>query len=118
MGEINKTNAKAISRLISTPKSEWPAIYWKLNRWEWDDRLGDKPKNWDNMPQFYRGRFRGIKNIFLNNRYKIIKPIRDYIKLYIGERELLHYYHIVVLGNTEDEFKEWIESYLLNHCDR
>lgn len=115
MKEINRINAKAISRLISTPKSEWPSIYWELNRWEWDGRLGDKPKNWDNMPRFYRGRFRGIQDIFLNSRYKIIKPIRDYIKLYIGERELFHYYHIVILGNTEDEFKEWIESYLLNH---
>ena len=102
-----------IANLNNISKAQWPSIYYNLNRWEWDDRLGDKPDNWDNMPEFYRGCFAPIKNAFLNTRYETLKPIMHYIRLCTGERELLHYNNVVILEKTEDEFREWLDNYLL-----
>jgi len=107
------TNQTPITNLNNIPKKQWSSIYHNLNSWEWDDRLGDKPERWDNMPDFYKGPFASIKNIFLDTKFETLKPIMNYIRLCIGERELLHYNNVVVLGKTEDEFREWLDNYLL-----
>lgn len=112
---MNQISTKAISNLNNVPRPEWPAIYHNLNSWKWDDRLGVKPEHWDSIPEFYRGHFRSVKNFILNNRYKILRPVMNYIRLYVGERELLHYNYVVVLGKTEDEFRGFLDDYLLEN---
>ena len=43
---------KALEILQSYPKCVLSAVAIKLNHWQWDEALGEKPHNWDNMRDY------------------------------------------------------------------
>ena len=90
-------------------KSELCEIYNVLSHWGWDDRIGEKPENWDNIPRYYRS---PIKELLFKNRYKILKPYIDSIKMVVGEKALLRHHWQVNLHRTEEEFNEFWENEL------
>lgn len=70
-------------------KQDLIEIHDNLNSWKWDIRLGNKPIDWDTIPD----------HIFNNHhdfptKYKITKPIFDYINKKVSEKELFKYHHL------------------------
>ena len=103
--------SRALKELIATPKPEWPAIYSNLNSWRWDDHLGEKPTDWDDMP-WYKDKKILFYNTYeddpkVRTRYKIIEPINKYIESEIGSKEILRYHHLHNCGRTNQQFEEW-----------
>lgn len=81
---------------------ELAEIYNKLNNWQWDYRLGVKPENWDQLPDYKS------KNVYSYlTKYKISKPYVILIKKAIGEKECLRFHHIHNLGRTNFQFEIW-----------
>lgn len=70
-------------------KQDLIEIQHKLNRWKWDNRLGEKPKDWDDMPDYI------VNNPYnFPTKYEFMKPITNYIKQKINEKESLKYHHL------------------------
>ena len=62
----------------------------KLNHWEWDERLGEKPRDWDRR-----------KNV-------IIRRIREAILERVGRYKVLQWHQIHNCGMTKEESDEWL----------
>jgi hypothetical protein len=76
-------------------------IHNDLNRWNWSNKLGEKPTGWDNMK--------------VDAKYKIILPILQEIKEFVSHKKLLRYHHIHNMNKTPEQFEEWWqEEYLGN----
>lgn len=87
-------------------KHELLEINSKLNRWEWDDRLGIKPDNFDNMPDFLL-----TKHDSIISKRDILEPIRMEIKKHVTEKETMHYHNVEDTQNpfrmTQKQFKKY-----------
>lgn len=83
-------------------KQELIEIYNSLNHWKWDSRLGDKPYNWDNLPDFNLS-----SNHTANTKYELLKPYTTYIKEKVSNKELLKYHHLTSLGMTRLQHEIW-----------
>lgn len=83
-------------------KRELAAIRDSLNNWEWDDRLGSKPDNWDTMPNYSFHELHKGKT-----KYDIINPIAESIEKHIGRKECLKYHHLHNLNRTRLQFEWW-----------
>lgn len=68
--------------------------YCRLNSWQWDDIIGPKPNDFDN-----------IENLLVKNEY-LYEPFQRIINI-IGERNCNKYWWMFVLDKTEDEWVEW-----------
>ena len=68
--------------------------YCRLNSWQWDDIIGPKPNDFDN-----------IEDLLVKNEY-LYEPFQRIINI-IGERNCNKYWWIFVLDKTEDEWVEW-----------
>ena len=68
--------------------------YCRLNSWQWDDIVGPKPNDFDN-----------IEDLLVKNEY-LYEPFQRIINI-IGERNCNKYWWIFVLDKTEDEWVEW-----------
>lgn len=90
-------------------------IYDRLNKYEWDDRLGDKPEGWGQMPENHRHWYHRI----LRRRTKLdcIIPIMNYIKNRVGQKEVYRYHHLNNLHSTDEEFEKWWEERNENRWD-
>lgn len=88
--------------LSNYSKQELAEISNKLNEWEWDDRLGKKPENWDGILDFHLS-----KNYKLPTKHKIIKPYITFIHKTIGEKEVFRWHHTHNLQRTKFEFEIW-----------
>lgn len=75
-----------------------------MNCWHWDDRLGDKPDNFDNLPNW-------IVDLSQESKNKYITPIMNAIEDRIGRKEILREWNVYNsnnnLGMSEDEFEDW-----------
>jgi hypothetical protein len=80
-------------------KKELLEIYDKINRWEWDDRLGEKPVNFDEMPN----RDKGSKF----QKYFVLMPYFKEIKKRTSERERAKYHHLHKLKRSRFQFEVW-----------
>lgn len=80
-------------------------IHNRLDRWEWDYRLGPKPEGWDRLPMYHRS---SIKKRFCNSKDKIITPIIEEIEIKVGRTKLLEWHWIHNLKRTKEEFREWL----------
>lgn len=76
------------------------AIWNTLNCFKWDSRLGDKPKNYDDLPDFKPHIKKGTKREY-------ISPIMIEIEKIIGKKECLRWHHTHNLNRTIDEFEKW-----------
>lgn len=65
-------------------------------------RLGDKPHNWDAIPDFNL-----CEHFKLPTKHKILKPYTDFIASKIGMKECLRWHHIQNLSKSNREFEVW-----------
>lgn len=79
-------------------------IYHKLNRWEWDDRLGRKPDGWEAMKN-YNSIFKEPSKDITKHDY--IEPIMDYIETRVSQKELYKYYHMTYCKMTRWQHEIW-----------
>lgn len=89
-----------IKKLSKQDKIE---IYNKLNCWDWDDRLGCKPDNWDDIPDFMLN-----DQYKLTTKYKIVSPIIKEIEEVVKEKEMLKYWNVDIRkAMTDFKFEVW-----------
>lgn len=79
-------------------------IYNILNSFGWDDRLGDKPRGYDELPDSKMKIKKGTKREY-------ISPINYEIDRRIGRKEWLRWHHKNNLNRTDDEFEAWWKTY-------
>ena len=88
-------------QLLSFSTDELCEIYEKLNNWEWDERLGEIPDRFYELRNYVRDG----NNLETKETY--ILPYMREIHRLVPEYDLMHHYHIHVLGRTEEQFKNW-----------
>lgn len=91
---INDIIARALKALEDIPKVDWYDIYFNLNSWRWDDRLGDRPMDWDKIPNFKSNIWRTADNKRVRQKSLIIEPIMCHIRYYVPVHDLLAYYNL------------------------
>lgn len=82
---------------------ELAEIWDKLNEWEWDDRLGEPPFRFYEIPDYSKDQTKITKRTYT-------KPIFDKITSLIGEKECLRWNHINNKGITNEQFEDWWEK--------
>ncbi len=87
-------------------------IHNSLNRWEWNELLGEKPDGWDSMKNF-RNPYIGRR--FFKSKYKIITPIHRQIEEIVGMKKILEWHWINNLGRTKEEYETWISNEIVNN---
>jgi len=111
---INKIISGALDTLSKISEDEWPSIHCKLNRWEWDDRLGTKPEDWDDMPSWKDKKILWFttceEDKKTRTKFKIISPLNQFIDNSVGAKAVLRYHHIHNLGRTDQQFEDWWNS--------
>ncbi|RCK12311.1 hypothetical protein DT075_14365 [Bacillus licheniformis] len=80
-------------------KKELAEIHYNLNSWKWDYRLGAKPENWDELPNWEP------LNVLSKRLY--ILPIMDEILNIVGAKYLFKHFHLNKLNKSEREFEIW-----------
>lgn len=78
----------------------------KLNRFEWDEILGDKPKGFDELPNYMPPPFFP----FLKrkpSKHDYVTPARDAIEDIIGPANVSRYWWTLALGRPESEWFTW-----------
>lgn len=101
---VRRTVRLAINRIGGLTKDELCEIYDKLNRWGWDERIGEKPEGWDEMHYWKIGLWPE------RTRDNYLRPICERITEIVSEKELLRYHHIHNLHRTNEEFEMWWEN--------
>lgn len=99
----NKVN-DVVMRLKKMSFQELCEIYNKTNAWNWDARMGDEPDNWKQLAYYAIGRW---KEKCIITRHSYLKPINNYIRNVVSEKELLRYHHIHNLHSTNEDFEMW-----------
>lgn len=102
MSELNHETSRDLSRFT---EEELCQIYDNLNSWRWDDRLGEKPNGWDNLPNFRSTR---IGERLFNSKFKIITPIKHEIVCMVGNKKLHEWHWIHNLHKTKEEYEAWL----------
>lgn len=88
---------KDIDESKLSPAERLALAAYRLNRWEWDDMLGRKPKRFDTMT--------------IDEKQLFILPQYNRIKELLGDVYLLRCFWIFD-GETEEEWLKWRESKL------
>ena len=52
--ELDSIKHRAFDALIEQPIRRWPEIWNSLNGYRWHDALGEKPEDWEVMPDHPR----------------------------------------------------------------
>lgn len=104
---------RASAKLKTIPYDELPAVYSNLNRWEWDERLGKKPVDWDDLEKFHHKRFSYKEDKRTKTKHKIIAPLIASIEYRVSEKALFRYHHVHNLGRTDQQFEDWWDSKLI-----
>lgn len=82
--------------------NELAEIWNTLNNWDWDNRLGIEPFNWQELPNYVPGVIdtSEVKAYYIN-------PIMKKIENEIGIKECLKWLHINKLNRNEEQFEKW-----------
>lgn len=75
-------------------------IYNNLNHWKWDERLGEIPNGFYDLPNF-------LKRPYGECKQRYISPFMREIERVVSQHDLLRYHHICNLERTEEEFEQW-----------
>ena len=103
---------KAVNANRTYTKQELIEIDDALSQWSWDDRLGDKPKGWNEArlftplgktpwPQRLTGKRRPT------TRFEMLQPLIAEISRYVTNYDRLRYRWLQNPDATEAEFMEW-----------
>lgn len=88
---------------LNHPVKVLAEIWNTLNVWEWHEKAGEKPENFDELPDFSRDKD-------VESKYTYVSPIINEIINKIGYKECLRWHHIHNLSRTNDEFEDWWEN--------
>lgn len=77
----------------------------KLNDWEWDDAVGEKPESFDDMPKAYTG-FNEIKSDEVT-KHQYISPKMRWIEDQIGLPMCSWAWWKYELNRTYEEWNDW-----------
>lgn len=91
-----------IGKLKELTRQDMIEIRRKINCYEWDERLGEKPDGWDDMPDFVLSKQHKIPA-----KTDIVRPIMKEIEKSISEKQLMKYWHIAELGSTKLQYELW-----------
>lgn len=94
----------ALQKLALCNKEILCEIYQKVNSFQWDSRLGEKPEMFDSLPEFNWKWYHIFRK---ETKWKYVRPICQAITAIVGEKELLRYHHIHNLGKTDEEFEQF-----------
>lgn len=78
--------------------------YCRLNCFEWDEILGDKPAEFDNLPDFPRKRLFQRK---MTSKQDYVYPAIIAIEAAIGVANTSRCWWLFQLGKTEREWMKW-----------
>jgi hypothetical protein len=94
--------------LVNYPKETLAEIWNTLNNWEWHSLLGEKPEDWDYLPNF-----KFTENHKNATKKDIINPYNRQIEEQIGTKECLRYLNVSKGSKTNFEFELfWIKNKL------
>lgn len=93
-------------------QSELCEIYDKLNGWEWDERLGEKPERFDELPSYNIHWYHKLFKRKTKDTY--IAPAMAAIEKHVSKKELWRYHHVHNLGHTDEQFEQWWRCHLHN----
>lgn len=96
---------KRVENLQEYTQRELCEISERLNSWEWDDRIGAKPENWDALPKYNRHWYH--KLIKRKTKADYIDPVLSFIRMLVPEKELLRFHNVDVLHMTNENFEQW-----------
>lgn len=88
------------SVIVKFSKQELVEIYDVLNKWGWDDRLGDKLSNWDELVSYSLDKH-------VPSKYNIIMPIIKCIESRVSQKALLKYHHLKNCGMSRLQHEIW-----------
>lgn len=100
---MKKEYMEMVERIDAIPRTEYPELVWALERGEWDDRLGSKPENWEDLDQFGRSTA-ASKHI-------------DYLKSKVSRKELERYFLTHYLDYTEQQFEDSWDSAIMCYLE-
>lgn len=87
-------------------KRELCEIYSNVNRWKWDERLGEKPERFDDLPKYNIHWWHKLAKRKTKADY--LDPILYTIQCMLGHEEYLHWLHVETEKTmTEEEFQQF-----------
>lgn len=86
--------------LDELPREKLLEIHDNLNKWQWDESIGEVPKNWESMT--------------IEDKHAVVRDWMDLIKCRVSYKEILRYHHLHNLGSTESEYEDWWDSMVLD----
>ncbi len=113
---INQIVSRASDEIKKLPESDLKRIDYKLNRLEWDEQLGKKPQDWDEIPNWKNKKILWI-NMYVEDKNtrtktKIINPLRNLIYEIFKTKSYYKDEFIYLKGYTEQQFEYLWESSL------
>lgn len=77
----------------------------RLNGWEWDDRIGDKPDGFDDLPRYNIRWWHKLMNRPTRRPY--LEQAMWNLQSLVTAKEYYHHHHAKNLGVSEEEFEMW-----------
>ena len=76
-----------------------------LNSWQWPEDMPGKPRNFDNLPNYYM--LHDVRKDLYISKMTYISPIIELIHCLIGDKECSRYHFLYSLNKTNEEFEAW-----------
>lgn len=97
-GKVSKT-----LRMLSD--DELCDLYWKVRKCEWDDRMGEKPKNFDKLPEYPDMRKWYQKIFRKKTKFHYIKPYLRGIQALVDREKIMDYYYLNIKKMSQAELQ-------------
>ena len=114
---------KGIDESTLSPKERLGLAYCRINSWQWDDLFGEKPENFDDLPDIRPvkliGRIRNKKwRKYRRCKQDYCKPIIVVMDQVFAKEEKLCYWWRFGLGRPKEEFERWyFTDYVRNEIE-
>jgi hypothetical protein len=95
------------NKLNNLSRKELAEIYCKLNHYEWDDRLGEKPANFDELPNYDRS--------LAVDKHRLIEPYMREITTKTTAFDRARAWHLTFLKRSKWQFYRY---WLVEGCRR
>lgn len=96
---------KSLSKLNEDELCE---LYWKIRDWQWDEKMGEKPNNFDNLPEYadkwYQLLFRK------KSKEYYLKPYRYGIERLVYREKLREFHFIHIEKRSQEDFQRYNEA--------
>ncbi len=97
--ELEREGRDLIPKIVGLPREKCLEIYGILQNFQWPDELGDKPSGWEQMSAF--------------DFSCLVNALTEYLEEMIPLKERKRHERALKFGETEEQFNEWWESYLI-----